>query len=442
MSEMDTMNTNELQDGLKDENGLNNKENPDEQKLTDIPDANESGSADSKETDSGKANQEQEFSSGNENGSPASFPVDLSFDEYVRFNLIVSKTAGMLRLRKGQITLFSIMMGFCLFMLYSDMVTNGRIDIVTVIFMLMLAAIEGIMLYGVPAYIRRSAGRMYEQTIESGHSYYGIVNVYADRMEKCSSQNTVRIRYQESAVYIETREMMILMAPDTPAIVLPARCLTKENADVVRRAVLPGVLPQRQRLIERMIPAALVPIEPPTEENRDGGFTEENTLMELDVDYTREEFIKLALTGALHGYMKMLPIYCAASVMTGLLFGISYNFGIGIISFLMIQAVFFAVQMIGARSKAAKLFGSMPEEGSRIHIRFTEHGLVMRSHQDGEIIRLAWPIITRAIEKPDSVEFYTKTAFLDIPKRCIEDMNTMRSIVDAHYCTPVKKNNR
>lgn len=62
-------------------------------------------------------------------------------------------------------------------------------------------------------------------------------------LEKVSGGTVNRVYYGENAAYIETGDMMVLLASSSRAIVLPARCMTREDAELVRRTVLPAFRP-------------------------------------------------------------------------------------------------------------------------------------------------------------------------------------------------------
>ena len=48
-------------------------------------------------------------------GYPVEFPVDISREEYIRFNLIVSRTGGVLGFQKSQVVLISVVAAISLF---------------------------------------------------------------------------------------------------------------------------------------------------------------------------------------------------------------------------------------------------------------------------------------------------------------------------------------
>lgn len=93
-----------------------------------------------------------------------------------------------------------------------------------------------------------------------------MVYVYEDRLEKVSGGTVNRVYYGENAAYIETGDMMVLLASSSRAIVLPARCMTREDAELVRRTVLPRIPPMRQRLLSKMVPQASQRMAPPPAE--------------------------------------------------------------------------------------------------------------------------------------------------------------------------------
>lgn len=363
-----------------------------------------------------------------DDGCLAAFPADLNREEYIRFNEEVSRTSGLLRFRKGQIILFAVMAVLSLGMMILDGVLARTVDPVLMLLILFLAASGVLLFYGMPRYVRKNAEKAYDQSVLNGYSYYGLVRVYPDRLVK-EGKNRTTIFFRENAVYIETRDMMILLAPNTPAIVLTARCLTPENADGVRRAVLPGVPLQRQRLTGRMIPLADRPISAPEER---GTEKQETEIFALDVDYTKEEFVKIVTDTALRSYLKVLPIYSGLALLAGLIFGLMNGLGVGIASFLLISGVLFALNVLTARGKAVRSYDVMPEGSEQIRVGFSEQGLTIRSARPGETLRFVWKAIDRAVERPDSVEFYTPTSFLRIPKRCIPQMEELRALVDAH----------
>lgn len=358
-----------------------------------------------------------------------SFPVDISREEFIRFNLIVSKSTGLMRFRNGQMILFGILGVFSLMSVLDDALSYNKTDSVMILLVVFIAAMECILLFGLSSYIKRTSGRTYDQTILTGNSYYGCIRIHPGRIEKQNANLNTGIPFNSQTLYIETKQMMILLYPNTPAIVLPARCLTTENADAVRKAVMTGLPANHQKLIDRMIPLAKGPIAPPAADENDNPDTEQ---MHVDVTYSHDEFVKLAVDTAGMGFMKALPVYSGISTIAGLLFGLLYNFGVGIFVFILIIGGIFALNVLGVRAKANRSYQQMTESGTRIGISFTVKGITILSPSTRESIRMIWKSITRAVERQEYIEFYTQTTFLRIPKHCIEDIGLLRQIVDSH----------
>ena len=363
-----------------------------------------------------------------DDGCIAAFPADLSREEYIDFNIVVSQNSGLLRFRKGQIILFSVLAVISVAMMVIDIVLAGSLDPVLVLLVIFLIAAAGILFIGIPRYVRSSAEKAYDQSLLNGYSYYGEVRVYPDRVEK-RGKNTVVIPFAQNAVFLENRRMMALLAPGMPAIVLPARCMTPEAAEGMRRAVLPGIPPARQKLLERMVPLADAPLAPPHEA---AAQAEDTELLAVDVEYTKEEFVRIVTDTALRAFLKLLPVYSGMSLLAGLMFGLMNGPVVGIASFLLLIGLLFALNVLTARARAVRSYALMPDSAKRVRVSFTDKGITVKSERPGESMRFVWKAVERAVERQDSVEFYTATSFLRIPKRCIPQMEELRTLVDSH----------
>lgn len=361
-------------------------------------------------------------------GSLACFPVDISREEFVRFNMIVSATTGLLRLRKGQMILHVGISLIVLFMLLSDFIAY-RIINPSIVLMLLFSVAAGIaVFYGAPSYVKRTAERAYEQSRLTGHTYYGIISVYTDRIQKQSPKSTVTLKFSDNVLYIETKDMIIFLSPKQPAVVIPARCIDKDKTQGVRRAVFIGIPPVRQRIEDRIVPAKEPRILSQSGSSTDNWDTDSGIC--INVNYKKDEFVKTALDTALSAFMKMLPAYSAFALITGLTIGFLYNFAAGLVVYLIVNVVNFLLQVPGARSKAKVIYD---KANTDLSVCFTEHGIIVKTRTDTSEIRLKWTDVTRAVAGNDSFKFYSRYAVLSIPTRCVEDKNALRSFVDSHY---------
>ena len=357
------------------------------------------------------------------------FPVDLSREEYIAFNMLLAKNGGMLRFRKGQLVIFGLMMAFSLVMLAVEFFMFQSLDVVMILVVAFIALTGGFLLFGMPAYLRRNAGRAYDQSVLGGHEYYGMVYVYEDRLEKVSGGTVNRVYYGENAAYIETGDMMVLLASSSRAIVLPARCMTREDAELVRRTVLPRIPPMRQRLLSKMVPQASQRMAPPPAE---GESHLDEELMAFSVTYTPEEFLKLVGDTTTRSFLRMLPVFSALSLFSGVMFGLLSGIGVGVGAFLLILGVLFLLNVVLPRSRAKRSLETMQQDAMTIRLSLTERGLVGSSVRPGEETRIAWVSLQHAVDKEDCVEFYNNRLFIRVPKRCIPDMDELRRIVDTH----------
>lgn len=67
------------------------------------------------------------------------FPVDLSREEYIAFNMLLAKNGGMLRFRKGQLVIFGLMMAFSLVMLAVEFFVFQSLDVVMILVVAFIA---------------------------------------------------------------------------------------------------------------------------------------------------------------------------------------------------------------------------------------------------------------------------------------------------------------
>ena len=307
--------------------------------------------------------------------------------------MLLANNGGMLRFRKGQLVIFGLMMAFSLVMLAVEFFVFQSLDVVMILVVAFIALTGGFLLFGMPAYLRRNAGRAYDQSVLGGHEYYGMVYVYEDRLEKVSGGTVNRVYYGENAAYIETGDMMVLLASSSRAIVLPARCMTREDAELVRRTVLPRIPPMRQRLLSKMVPQASQRMAPPPAE---GESHLDEELMAFSVTYTPEEFLKLVGDTTTRSFLRMLPVFSALSLFSGVMFGLLSGIGVGVGAFLLILGVLFLLNVVLPRSRAKRSLETMQQDAMTIRLSLTERGLVGSSVRPGEETRIAWVSLQHA----------------------------------------------
>jgi len=370
-------------------------------------------------------------------GYPVEFPVDSRREEYIRFNLIVSRTGGVLGFQKSQVVLISVVAAISLFMMVSDYVLYKRIDTANILLILFFAVSSAMLFYGLYYRIRNAAENTYDLTRQSGHSFYGIVTIYTDRIEKRNNTTSVTIRFSEAS-YIETHDMIIISAFQKPHIVLTARCLTMEDAEAVRQAVFGAVPVTRQKIVGRFQPLAQVHISPP-ENEAEGLQVHSENVISVDVNYTKEEFMKMSTDSAFRNYLKFLPFYSILSLISSLMIALLVDFVVGIFCYIVFNAGLIAFNLLSAKSRSARMYEALPR--SQFTACFAEEGIVLKSPEGETIVKLGWDSILRAIERQDCLDFYSKALFIRIPKRCVDDLDSLKGFVDRHY-TKYKKSTK
>ncbi|MDD2418383.1 MAG: hypothetical protein PHP68_05025, partial [Oscillospiraceae bacterium] len=135
---------------------------------------------------------------------------------------------------------------------------------------------------------------------------------------------------------------------------------------------------------------------------------------------------------AMRSFLKMLPVYSVISMLVAMYFGFRYGFITGIILYLIINAAFIGFRLLAPRVGAGRAFDNM-QESATIMVKLKRPGIIINSRKNPRGVRLAWSSLTRAVERPDSVDFISHSTLLRIPKRCIKDFKELKDFVDSHY---------
>ena len=107
------------------------------------------------------------------------------------------------------------------------------------------------------------------------------------------------------------------------------------------------------------------------------------------------------------------------------------GFKTGIILYPVITAVFIGVRVLAPRARAGRAFDNM-QDSSTITVKLKRPGIIINSRSNLRGVRVAWSSVNRAVERPDSVDFFSHTTFLRIPKRCIGDFEALKAFVDTN----------
>lgn len=353
----------------------------------------------------------------------AHFPVDLSQEEYVRSQELLSQKFNGRRV--GGSRLFSLlMMLLCLVSAVAVYRQTGTPDWAFLSLLVLMFVSEIWMMIDLPKQMRRRHSEAYAATQYTGYSFKGTVWIEEGAVRKQTESATATIPYENCRIFVETSDMMIFCGVDGHSIVIPARFLTEETAEITRQAAIKNIPPSRRLLLSRLVPAVLPPIE--TEE------TEEETRLTVLLEYTEKEVIGMALDSALFHFARTLSGKCLLCTM---LAAVAYFcfFLPPLPVFLLALLLFLGGSAFLAYRKIHRTIKATDKEICRMRLNITTRGLRLEGRAEGaKPMVLPWKAITRAVERRDTVEFYTgKEVQLMIPKRCVPDMEELRRTVDS-----------
>ena len=364
----------------------------------------------------------------NETVQPAENPVryvDLNRDEFIAFRMLTARLFGPLRQRIPTLivsVLCCLMLGgYALFEWWALHFVGYPDPVLTVGAVLTL--IPALIVCGyMPWKLKHDAGKQYDRSVQAGMDFCGELTVYPDCIEKAGQTVTASIRVDNRMLFIETADMMVVTAVGSPAIVLPARCLTEGMAQTVRQAV--ERIPVRNRkFIARVVPrgeavAAPKPVAKPEE------------LWVNTFTYTAEEYTTVLRGIIQQHFWKMAPVLAAVSMMGALAFG--YD-GVSLMPCIGYFVAFIALLM---------LFNLvMPLRRAKVQsANLSAHDLTMQVRMDTMALRVKlpkgaenwvlWCDVDHVYEREDFVEIvHNKNASLYIPKRVIDDISALDAIL-------------
>ena len=351
--------------------------------------------------------------------------IDLNREEFVAFQMRMARYFGPLRQRVPTLLVSAIcclmMSGYAVGEWLAGGMT-GQPDMVLITgAALMLIPVLFVCLY-VPYRVRRNAQKQYDRSVEAGMDYYGLLTVYPDCIEKVSQTTTGHVRLDERTLFIEAEDMMIVTAMGSPAIVLPARCLTEEMADAVRGAM--DRIPTRNRRFVARIrpqgetPAAPVPKEKPEE------------LWVTTFTYTNEEYATVLKGLIQQNFWRLAPLLAVVSMMGAFAFG--YN-GESLIPCIWIFLAFIGVMiltnLVMPLLRVKRQAETLSPHDLTMQVRLDTIALRTKLPKGGENWVL-WCDVDHVYERDTFIEVvHHKRGSLFIPKWCIPDLNEFDAII-------------
>ena len=357
-----------------------------------------------------------------EHTSPdAPYWVDLTREEYIGYSLQIARAFGPLRFRTGQLIISLVCLALLGGLTVYDAYVFGQTDWMMLVLTAALAVIAiGFWAY-VPHRLRRYAGREYDGMIECGYSYCGELHISDTEIAKVGQQMTTRVRLDGSAVFIESADMMAFIGQQQRAIVLPARCLTKEIADRLRAAA--GRLPvTAHRFFGRIRTEGQTPSAPIAESL--------NVLWEQTIHYDPQETLDILKTRTVRHFWSRLPYLTLMCTLIGLLFGWSdTSIWSSVLYFLGALALMTVLRLVMPLSRVGRMqrTGQAPVTHKELRVTLTDRGVWIL---EGDFFAcVPWRRVEHVYDRGDYAEMLWDSRFLRIPKRCISDIVTFDAIL-------------
>ncbi len=351
------------------------------------------------------------------------FPVDLNKKEYIEYFRVVDRVSGVNKRR----LFFTAVVGGWLLIELLQVVRQPASAFTDVLpFAGMLVVFLLLYLVAFPLFRRWQSGRSFDAAVNAGQVFFGTFTLTEEKAVKVTASVKAEIPLSRDTLFVETKQMQCFLARGSRAIILPARCLTREDAEAVRTLVTATLPPENCRLLRPVEVQRETRMELPAE-------TDAPPLLSISVSYRQDELKRLMKTMFSRTFFPSFLLYMPLSFIAALLFGITRGFVAGAIVFWgMIGAVALLLWFALRRKYPANVENMPPFS---FELLFTEDHLVVESGNGKMFLR--WEQVSHAVEGEDAVEFYNRHQYVYVPKRCIEDMEECRRMVD--HCRQGRK---
>ncbi len=359
----------------------------------------------------------------------AEFPVDLSREEFVRFNMRMAQNRSLMRFRKVYAVVGGLMMALTCALMAVDYVEKRPFDTSLLVLLLFIAITVLTLVLGVPRFVRHQTGKYFDKEMLDGKSYYGLVRVYPDRLEKVYRDHTVRLELDGPIAFLEYEDMMVFFFRDI-SFIFPARCVTAEDAALLR-AASQKIPPARRLLYAKMLGRAESRMEPPDWSGKEE--KEETVLYELTARLTIDELVEMFNHSNTRAYTKWLPLFTGASLLAGVALGFTGGPLLTAGLFVAFMAFFALVNLVLPRWRMRSRMRFADQQTVAFLFRFTPHGVLVSNNNGKDFVTYPWTGLVRATEQTDWLVFQMNSGVFEIPKRCVEDMERLREIVNTYH---------
>ncbi len=365
---------------------------------------------------------------------PRGMPIDLTKEEFIGYQLTVDKHFGTMRMQKPTMILFAIYLIVTIIFLVMTYVNDHIIDWLMLLVMLLTLLGAVLTVTMIPSRMKKRAAMLYDAGDING--YYGELLVDRVSVTKLvGEEEDVVMPLNEKTAFIESKDFMAFFTfGGTKAIILPARCITKEAAASVREAVFAQNCRVVKRVIGRMEPLAQTPIE------RRDLLTKPQTLFSASMQFNEKEIKDQVSDNSWKRYVQQLPLLIVSGLLIGALMTILQEsiLWLGVATLAVVIGTLL-LSTLNAHARAKQIINN--PQGARIRFEMNGRGISAYMGTVAQPLFIRWQAVEYAVEHPDYVEFYGLKQIIRVPKRAIDDFEEFRRIVDTYH-TPKKNHNR
>lgn len=352
--------------------------------------------------------------------------VDLNREEFVHFRMLLARVNGPLRLRVPTLVMALICCATMVALAIEEWYTagmDGTPDPVMLVGALLVLVPAAIVWWYIPAKMRKTAGEQYDRAVNSGMNYCGRLTVCPEYVEKAGDTATAHLRLDERVLFIESAEMMVFTAAGSPALVLPARCLTQEMVAAIHAATqhLP---PRNRRFIARIAPMGRVVTAPPPA-------VKPEELFVTTFTYSPEEYAKLLRELLIRNFWRASPVTAVTATCGAVLFGYDQqNLLMTVVYFLIIAAILTTVNLLLPLARVKNQSEALSPHQRTVQVRMDTLALRIKGQTGSESFVL-WCDVDHVYDKDEFVEVvHDKHGTLHIPKRAIENLTAFEAVLN------------
>ena len=341
--------------------------------------------------------------------------IDLTAEEFAAYCVQLNELRGAMRHRKLLMGISGVLCGALVaFSLVEWLAFHLPFDWITSacgLLMLLPMTIWALL----PRMTRKKAIARHKASVAAGMVFTGQLIVTPEFVEKVGPSATAHIQLDGHTLFFENKQMMVFQTAGSPALILPGRCLTPEQAAVIRRAA--DALPTPNRRFIARVRCGGQRVAPATA-------TAPEKVWTTTFTYTADEFATVMKGGVMRRFWKLAPWITLAACFGSFVFGwggtqtIPYCIGY----FLMFMGVFLVMNLAMPLLRIRGAAAAASPHDLTIKVTFDTVALRMESTK-GVSNWVLWSDVTHVYDKGDYAEVVLGTAStLMIPKRAIEDI--------------------